>query len=60
MEALQIEIEENGYGIYDSTEQAFVIEGIREFETACELHEMLLGEREEADEGEKENTRLTH
>ena len=47
MESLQIEIEENGFGIYDQDEGAYVIEGIRELETACELHEMLLGEREE-------------
>ncbi len=51
MESLQIEIEENCFGIYDQDQQSFVIEGIREFETACELHEMLLGERE-ADEEE--------
>ena len=46
METLHIEIEENGFGIFDSDQHAFIIEGIGNLEIACELHEMLLGERE--------------
>lgn len=46
MAQLDIEMVENGFSIYDREERAFVIEGIREFEVACELHEMLCGERQ--------------
>ncbi len=47
METLHIEMEENGYGIFDNDERSFVIEGIEDLAVACELHEMLLGERED-------------
>jgi hypothetical protein len=46
METLHIEIEESCFGIFDSHEHEFIIEGIEDFAVACELHEMLLGERD--------------
>ncbi|MBF0189307.1 MAG: hypothetical protein HQL50_15390 [Magnetococcales bacterium] len=44
MRRFTIEMEENGYGIFDTIRRAFVIEGIANFGVACELHEMLSGE----------------
>lgn len=44
MHQLHITIQENGYGIFDSKNKTFLVEGIRSWCTACELHEMLTGE----------------
>ena len=49
METLHIEMEENGFGIFDDSQCGFIFEGIENLEIACELHEMLLGERESFD-----------
>ncbi|MBF0589220.1 MAG: hypothetical protein HQL53_08835 [Magnetococcales bacterium] len=42
---LTIILGENGYNVYDEREKTSVIEGIKSWEAACELHEMLAGER---------------
>jgi hypothetical protein len=47
MGTLHIEMEENGFGIFDSDQNGYVFEGIEELSIAYELHEMLLGERED-------------
>ena len=47
MERLRIEMEENGYGIFDNQAQVFLFEGILDWGVAWELHEMLLGETDE-------------
>ncbi|MBF0357940.1 MAG: hypothetical protein HQL70_04980 [Magnetococcales bacterium] len=47
MSTLHIEMEENGFGIFDSDQNSYVFEGIEDLSIAYELHEMLLGERED-------------
>ncbi|MBF0621624.1 MAG: hypothetical protein HQL54_06820 [Magnetococcales bacterium] len=47
MDRYEIEISEVGYTVQDKQNQTPVIEGIREWETACEVHEMIVGEDEE-------------
>ncbi len=42
---LTIVMGENGYSVYDDKAKASVIEGIKTWDAACELHEMLAGER---------------
>ncbi|MBF0369762.1 MAG: hypothetical protein HQL52_09925 [Magnetococcales bacterium] len=49
MEALHIDLLENGYSLYDQEENDYVFEGIKDFDLAWELYELLLGEKE-ADE----------
>jgi hypothetical protein len=44
---LSIELGENGYSICDRRTCASLVEGIKSWDIACELHEMLEGEREE-------------
>ncbi|MBF0620819.1 MAG: hypothetical protein HQL54_02715 [Magnetococcales bacterium] len=43
---LDIVMGENCYDVYDKVDNKAVIEGITTWETACEVHEMLAGERD--------------
>lgn len=44
MNKLHVTINENGYSVIDAVSQTCLIEGIQSWCTACELHEMFLGE----------------
>ncbi|MBF0368223.1 MAG: hypothetical protein HQL52_02100 [Magnetococcales bacterium] len=46
MERLHIDIEDNGYTVFDDQQHQALIQGIQDYAVACELHEMLEGELE--------------
>ena len=47
MEHHEIVIEETGYSVFEVEGHQPVIQGVQDFGVACELHEMLEGEKEE-------------
>ncbi|MBF0622268.1 MAG: hypothetical protein HQL54_10130 [Magnetococcales bacterium] len=47
MNRFQIEISEAGYDIIDNQEQISILQGITEWDVACEVQEMFAGEIEE-------------
>ncbi|MBF0187934.1 MAG: hypothetical protein HQL50_08400 [Magnetococcales bacterium] len=44
---LTINIGDHGYDVYDDEKGKRIFKGIQSWETACEIHEMLVGEKEE-------------